>query len=81
MAEINSRDEILKLLKDITDFYGTYHNNKETSAWGGLVLALFFVMQIVNVAVKELGVAANYHCNGYRYCIWFGRWCISERAI
>jgi hypothetical protein len=37
-AAIGNRKEILEFLRDIQSHYGTYHNHKETVAWGGVVL-------------------------------------------
>lgn len=37
-STIDSRKEILDLLKDLQAHYSTYHNHKETVAWAGVVL-------------------------------------------
>jgi hypothetical protein len=34
------KSELLDYFKALMDFYGKYHNHKEVSAWGALVLHL-----------------------------------------
>ena len=49
MSTFDSRREIIDLLKDIQSHYGTYHNHKETSAWAGVVLYAFLLVNVIRV--------------------------------
>jgi hypothetical protein len=47
---IESRQEVLALLRDIRSHYASYHNHKEASAWGGIVLYAVLWSQLFKVA-------------------------------
>ena len=51
-AMVNTRDEILKHLNAIQSHYAAYHNHKETAAWAGLVLSLFFQWNVAGAVAK-----------------------------
>jgi len=45
---VDSRKEVLDLLKDLQSHYGTYHNHKENVAWAGIALYAVLITGIAN---------------------------------
>lgn len=59
MAETNDDDERTKLLQFFMDYYGRYHNHKETMAW---VATTFYIAGAVYVTHAVRGLACS-SCN------------------
>ena len=49
MADVDSRKEVIDLLKDLQSHYGTYHNHKENVGWAGVALYAVLIVGIANV--------------------------------
>lgn len=47
------KNYVVTYYENISQFYGIYHNHKETSAWGGLVLHVLFCGLIINAEIPQ----------------------------
>ena len=57
------RDKVISYYESLRSHYSTYHNHKETSAWAGLILFLFFagfVNLIKSPAGHEIATATTF---------------------
>lgn len=54
-----SRDEALKFLETTTQFLGSYHNHKETSAWGSVGLFVLASGQLLQYRGQQVGVSSE----------------------
>lgn len=58
---IDSRKEILDLLKDLQAHYGTYHNHKETVGWAGVALFAALMVGVATILARlpQAGISCD----------------------
>jgi len=47
------KDKIIQYYENTRQYYGTYHNHKEVSAWAGLVLYVLFAVLVNSVSLPD----------------------------